>query len=150
MLPASRPLYRAAALGIFHLTIGLFLVIYSTHISCYFHCVSHSTLIKCISAVLRHNPIIQSSKHHISTHMYSTASIVPLFMGSPEISHAPPPPSNCLFPHFTTEPFISASLPITPSLKPQNTPAGKRCWTNALRNELINHRATNVIETWLI
>ena len=42
-LPASRPLHRAAALGIFRLVTGLFLTIYSSHIPCDFHCVSHPT-----------------------------------------------------------------------------------------------------------
>ena len=43
-LPTSaRPLDRAAAWGIFHLITGLFLIIQTSHISCHFHCVSHST-----------------------------------------------------------------------------------------------------------
>ena len=47
---------------------------------------------KCISAVLWHNPIIQSSLHQISAYMYSTVSIAPLFMGSlTGISHTLPP-----------------------------------------------------------
>ena len=42
-LPTSaRPLDRAAVWGIFHLITGLFLIIYASHISCHFHCVSHS------------------------------------------------------------------------------------------------------------
>ena len=46
ILPASRPLHRVAALAISHLTAGLFLVIYTSHISCYFHCLPlHSHLI---------------------------------------------------------------------------------------------------------
>ena len=92
--------------------------------------------------------MVQSSMHHISTHMYSTASMTPLFMVSPtEISHTPSPPSNCLSPHFTIEPLISASLPITPSSKPSKQlkskfvtfPAGKPSWTAALRNGHTNH-----------
>ena len=43
-LPTSaRPLDQAAAWRIFHLITGLFLIIYASHISCHFHCVSHST-----------------------------------------------------------------------------------------------------------
>ena len=42
-LPSARPLDRAAAWGIFHLITGLFLIIYASHIPCYFYCVSHST-----------------------------------------------------------------------------------------------------------
>ena len=92
--------------------------------------------------------MVQSSMHHIFTHMYSTASMVPLFMGSPtEIAHTPHPPSNCLSPHFTIEPLISASLPVTPSSKPSKQlkskfvtfPAGKPSWTAAPRNGHTNH-----------
>ena len=47
---------------------------------------------KCISTVLWHNPVIQSSLHQISAYMYSTVSIAPLFMGSlTGISHTFPP-----------------------------------------------------------
>ena len=42
-LPASRPLHRAAALEIFHLVTGVFFTIYTSHIPCNFHCVSHFT-----------------------------------------------------------------------------------------------------------
>ena len=44
-LPASRPLHRAAALEIFHLTTGPFLVIYSSHIPFSFCLPLHSHLV---------------------------------------------------------------------------------------------------------
>ena len=54
---------------------------------------------KCISAVLWHNPIIHSSMHQISTHMYSTVSIAPSFVGSlTGISHTTRLPLM-VFPH---------------------------------------------------
>ena len=42
-LLASHPLHQAAALEIFHLVTGLFLIIHASHIPYNFHCVSHST-----------------------------------------------------------------------------------------------------------
>ena len=40
------------------------------------------TTLTCISAVLLHNPIIQFTKHQISTYIYSTVSTAPSFMGT--------------------------------------------------------------------
>ena len=53
-LPASRPLHRAAALEIFHLITGRFLIIYASHIPFRSHCVSHSIPTSFLSDFLFH------------------------------------------------------------------------------------------------
>ena len=66
---------------------------------------------KCITTVFWHNPIIPSSTHQISTHMYSKAvSIESLFMGGLTLNFAYPPPYNGLSPHFNAEPLILVFL----------------------------------------
>ena len=44
-LPASRPFPRAAALEIFHLITGLFLIIYASHIPCLFYYVTPTSFL---------------------------------------------------------------------------------------------------------
>ena len=77
-LPASRPLYRAAALEIFHLVTGLFLTIYVSHIPCDFHYVSHSTPTSFLFDFLFHfyQPLWSSTLQHLSPHRYIKIGII--------------------------------------------------------------------------